>query len=67
MPHPFGLTVLPLHLAKRMVENRGGEATECNDRLEIRRGGELLYSPLIVDGCVNYLSVCGAFVDRTHQ
>lgn len=64
MSHPFGLTVLPVHLAKRMIENRGGEAIEEKDRLEIWRNGQFLYAPLIVDGCVNYISVCGAFVAR---
>jgi hypothetical protein len=49
-----------------MVENRGGEANETVDgRLEIRRSGEFLYAPIITDGCVNYLSVCGAFVARS--
>ena len=67
MTHPFGLTVLPVYLAKRMVENRGGEATESNGRLEIRRKGEFLYAPLIVDDCVNYISVCGAFVWQRSQ
>lgn len=64
MSHPFGLTVLPVYLAKRMVENRGGEAIENQGRLEIRRNGQFLYAPLIVDDCVNYLAICGAFVAR---
>jgi hypothetical protein len=64
MANPFGLTMMPVYLAKRMVENRGGEATESQGRLEIRRNGELLYAPPIVDDCVNYLAVCGAFVAR---
>lgn len=65
MANPFGLTVMPVYLAKRMVENRGGEATERHGLLEIRRNGQLLYAPPIVDECVNYLSVCGAFAARS--
>lgn len=64
MSNPFGLTVLPVYLAKRMVENRGGVAIEKDGRLEIRRNGEFLYAPPIVDDCVNYIAVCGAFVVR---
>jgi len=64
MTHPFDLTVLPIHLAKRMVENRGGEATERQERLEIRRNGQFLGAPLVVDGCVNFLSICAVFVAR---
>ena len=55
---------MPVYLAKRMVENRGGEAIERHGLLEIRRNGELLYSPPIVDECVNYLSVCGALARK---
>ncbi|SCB53448.1 hypothetical protein GA0061099_10654 [Bradyrhizobium yuanmingense] len=65
MSHPWGMTVLPVHMAKRMVENRGGEATERDGRLEIRRNGQFLYAPLIVDGCVNYLSVAGTLAVHT--
>lgn len=61
MTHPWGLTVLPIHMAKRMVENRGGEAIEREGRLEIWRNGQFLYAPIIHDGCVNYLSICGTF------
>lgn len=61
MANPWGLTVLPIHMAKRMVENRGGEAIERDGRLEIWRSGEFLYAPPIHDGCVNYLSICGTF------
>ena len=64
MTHPFGLTVMPVDLAKRMVENRGGEATEKDGRLEIRRNGEFLHAPAIHDGTVPYLAICGALATR---
>lgn len=64
MTHPFEITVLPVHLAKRMVENRGCEATENQGRLEIRRNGEIVAAPVINDDCVNFLSVCAAFATR---
>jgi hypothetical protein len=57
----FDSIVLPIYLAKRMVENRGGVATERQDRLEIRRNGELLAAPLILDGCVRFTLICSAF------
>lgn len=60
----YGTTVLPLHMAKRMVENLGGEATENNGYLEIRRNSQLMRSPPIVDECVNYMAICAAFVAR---
>jgi hypothetical protein len=57
----FDSTVLPVYLAKRMVENRGGVATECHDRLEIRHNGELLGTPPIIDDGVKFIAICSAF------
>jgi hypothetical protein len=61
---PVELTVLPIYLAKRMVENRGGEATEEQGRLFIRRNGQFLGSAQIEDGCVNFRTVCIVFSGR---
>lgn len=58
MTHPYDRTLVPLHLAKRMIENRGGTwRIEIGPFLEILRNGQHLGSALISDGAVRYLDV----------
>lgn len=64
MPHPYEQTTLPTGLAKRMVENRGGEAVERHGMLEVSRNGEFLRAVPILDDGVKYLSLCAAFVQH---
>lgn len=54
MNRPFHLAVLPVYLAKRMVENRGGEAAEEHGRLVISRNSQFLGSVPIEDDCVTF-------------
>jgi hypothetical protein len=56
--HPYSHTLMPLDLAKRMIEQRGADwRIELGPFLEILRGGQHLGSALISDGNVRYLDI----------
>ena len=59
--HPFTHTLMPLDLAKRMIEQRGGEwQVGQGPFLEVFRNGRHLGSALISDDAVRFLDVTGA-------
>lgn len=59
--HPYAHTLMPLDLAKRMIEQRGGHwRIEIGPFLEILRNGQYLGSALVSDGAVRYLAVTAA-------
>ncbi|MGY3581792.1 hypothetical protein ACVIGB_000137 [Bradyrhizobium sp. USDA 4341] len=65
MIHPYTHTMMPLHLAKRMIEQRGGEwRIESWPFLEIMKGGEHLGSALIADDVVRFLDITRALASR---
>lgn len=56
--HPYSHTLMPLDLAKRMIEQRGGTwRVELGPFLEILRDGQHLGSALISDGTVRFLDI----------
>jgi hypothetical protein len=56
--HPHSHTLMPLDLAKRLIEQRGGAwRIELGPFLEILRNGRHLGSALISDGTVRYLDI----------
>lgn len=59
--HPYSHTLMPLDLAKRMVEQRGGDwSIDFGPFLEIFRSGQHLGSALISDDSVRYLDITRA-------
>lgn len=59
--NPYRHTMLPTHLAKRMIEQRGGTwRIELGPFLEIIHNGEHLGSVLIADGAVKFLDITNA-------
>lgn len=59
--NPYTHTLMPLNLAKRMIEQRGGYwRTELGSFLEILHNGEHLGSVLISDDAVRFLDITSA-------
>jgi hypothetical protein len=59
--HLYDHTLLPVHLAKRMIEQRGGHwRIEVGPFLEIMRNGQHLGSALISDEAVRFLDITRA-------
>lgn len=59
--HPYSHTLMPLDLAKRMIEQRGGDwRIGLGPFLEIIRNGQHLGSALISDGAVRFLDITRA-------
>jgi hypothetical protein len=58
--HPFSHTAMPLDLAKRMIEQRGGYARENELSLAVYRHGRHLGELTIAkDDTVRFLDICG--------
>lgn len=59
--HPYSHTLMPLDLAKRMIEQRGGYwRMEHAPFLEVLRNGQHLGSVVISDETVRYLDITRA-------
>ena len=64
--HPFAYTLMPLNLAKRMIEQRGGTwSVGPGPFLEIAKNSEHLGSALISDDAVRFLEITGALAKTT--
>lgn len=59
--HPYSHTLMPLDLAKRMIEQRGGECrVGTGPFMEISRNSRHLGSILIADDAVRFLDITRA-------